>query len=247
MLQIRQKEWERAGELPFRLLDCFRLVTPFTSDALAASFCCDWGGRRAALFAAVCVEGLGFGEFRKSEGEGMVMVSAICGGLEGRSVVSPAWRAPRDQYTALMTARAPKCCRTVVAGGLRAGMRLYPRWSRSAWALNTPACPVSGMEVIGLAQSASRESQGASVRGVQPARYVRVPGATMLALISDSLRSAVLGHLSVFLESCSTCGSALEAACAALCPDALQPWSAPIATGNLEWKRPVAISTNALV
>lgn len=62
---------------------------PLLSEALGAALGDDCGGRRAAFFAGVG-PGLGPGELRKREGEGMVIVSAICGGRGVGCVLSPA-------------------------------------------------------------------------------------------------------------------------------------------------------------
>jgi hypothetical protein len=79
--------------IPFRLLDCLRLVMAPRSGAVAASWTAAFGVRGGDLLAGVWAVGLelGLDELRKREGEGMVMVSAMGGGHAGRNNGALPW------------------------------------------------------------------------------------------------------------------------------------------------------------
>jgi hypothetical protein len=142
-----------AENVPLRLFDCFLLVMPLLSEALGASLE-DGSFLTLAAFLGDVWTGLGSAEFRKSEGEGMVIVSAICGDAEGagRPVRSPAWKMAKSSCSAgrrsvlhelavqaALAGDGREVVSEVESGGCT---RLdYPGWHsrQGGWASATPA------------------------------------------------------------------------------------------------------------
>jgi hypothetical protein len=110
---IQQIRPEISYDPPLRLLDCFLLVTPLESEDLGAAFCGDCCGRCAGLETAE--------ESRKSEGEGMVIVSAICCGGRGledaASSLRPEEQLPGVVAAVLCPAQAPVCAQAATTCG----------------------------------------------------------------------------------------------------------------------------------